>query len=134
MELGEERMDEAQLSAMPTLTLVKHALTEAQLLARAEVAHAKFEISEEIGQIKNVAVYAVGAIIGAAVAIGLLLMGIACLLPLPTWAGALIFGVLAAGGAGWLGYAAYKRLPSNVLAETTKRLKKDFELAKEELR
>ena len=62
MELGEQRLDEAQLRNMSTVELVRHAMTEMKLLIRAEMLHARTELKAELKEARNA-----GIMIGIAV-------------------------------------------------------------------
>ena len=61
MELGEQRLDEAQLRNMSTVDLVRHAMTEMKLLIRAEALHARTELRQELKEARNA-----GILLGAA--------------------------------------------------------------------
>lgn len=128
MEAGER-----EIRAMSTPELVRHALDEAKLLARAEVLHAKAELRDELRQAKQA-----GGFIGAAVALALgaisvLLVALAISLPLTTVGGLLVVAaaaLLLAGACGWYGY---RKLPKKPLVRTKERLKDDWTFAREQM-
>src|SRR5262245_23187267 len=113
MELEPQRED---LSAWPTSRLVRQALEETKLLARAEVLHAKTELREELRGMKRS-----GTLLGVA--------GTLALCSLSVFAAAIGFGLggvmglvvvavillLAGGGLGFLGV---KELPREPLPRT----------------
>lgn len=128
-----ESMEEAQLRSVPTAKLVRQALEEARLLAKAEVMHAKAELRGELKAAK-----ASGIFLGAAGALGvcglaLLLVALALALPLPGAPGALLVGAGVFLVAAVLGFLGVRRLPKKPLARTQQRLREDLTLAKEHL-
>lgn len=128
-----ERMEDAQLRSLPTAHLVRQALEEAKLLARAEVLHAKAELRQELKRAK-----VGGIVLGAALALalcGLPLLFVALALALPM---SQPLAALAVGGAllvlaAVLAMAGVKRLPKNPMARTQQRLREDVLLTKEHL-
>ncbi|MGZ6076604.1 MAG: phage holin family protein [Myxococcaceae bacterium] len=133
MELGEQRLDEAQLRAMSTVELVRHAMTEMKLLIRAEMLHARMELKAELREARNA-----GIMIGIAVFLGpaglaVALMALVLGLPIAQWLSALLLGILVLLVAGLLAFLAVKRLPRSPLAKTRDRLKLDWMLTREEL-
>jgi len=69
VELGEQRLDEAQLRNMSTVELVRHAFVEMKLLIRAEALHARTELKEELGEART-----------AGIVLGLVVLALAALL------------------------------------------------------
>lgn len=133
MESVEAKMDEAQVRNLSTVQLVKHALTEAKLLARAEVLHAKHELKEEL-----VAARTAGILLGACLALALsglavLFVAVALVLPVAAPIAVLLVGAGLLVVAGVLGMTGFKRLPKKPLARTQERLKRDFRLTREGL-
>ncbi|MGZ6081369.1 MAG: phage holin family protein [Myxococcaceae bacterium] len=133
MELGEQRLDEAQLRAMSTVELVRHAMTEMKLLIRAEMLHARMELKAELREARNA-----GIMIGIAVFLGpaglaVALMALVLGLPIAQWLSALLLGILVLLVAGLLAFLAVKRLPRSPLAKTRDRLKLDWMLTREDL-
>src|SRR5207244_3914132 len=124
-ELRVENVDTERLRSMTTGELVRHALDEAKLLARAEVLHAKEELRDELARAKLT-----GALGGAAVALLLsavsvlfVLVGIA--LPFKEPVGLLIvFGALLVVAAG-CAFMGWRALPKKPLRHTQQRLKDD---------
>ena len=133
MELGEQRLDEAQLRNMSTVELVRHAMTEMKLLVRAEVVHARTELKEELREARNAGILLGAALFLAPVGVAIVLMPIVLALPEPRWLAALILGVVVLVVAGVLAVIAVKKLPKHPLARTRDRLKLDWMLTREEL-
>ena len=133
MELGEQRLDEAQLRNMSTVELVRHAMTEMKLLVRAEVVHARAELKQELRETRNAGILLGVALFLAPVGLAIALMPIVLALPEPRWLVALVLGVVVLAVAGILAFLAVKRLPRHPLARTRDRLKLDWMLTKEEL-
>lgn len=133
MELGEQRLDEAQLRNMSTVDLVRHAMTEMKLLIRAEALHARTELRQELKEARNA-----GILLGAALSLGpaglaVSLMAIVLALPDRQWIWALLLGVVVLAFAGLLVFLAVNKLPKHPLARTRDRLKLDWMLTREEL-
>lgn len=121
---------EPDLSALSTAELIRHAVNEAKLLARAEVLHAKQELKEELRAVKKSAIFAGIAASAAFMAAILLLVGLALALPL-----ALPLGPLALGGfmllvAAVAAFVAYRGIPRKALPRTQERLKQDYLMAR----
>ena len=133
MELGEQRLDEAQLRNMSTVDLVRHAMTEMKLLVRAEVLHARTELREELTAARNAGIMIGAAVFLAPAGLAIALMAIVLALPLVQWLSALVLGVVVLAVAGVLALFAVKRLPKQPLARTRDRLKLDWMLTREEL-
>lgn len=128
-----ERMEEAQLRSLPTAHLVRQALEEAKLLAKAEVLHAKAEFREELEAAK-----AGGVLLGAAAALALcglplLFVALALTLPLAEPLAALVIGIALLAVAVGLAWVGVKKLPKKPLARTQARLREDLTMAKEHL-
>lgn len=133
MENRERMLDEAQLRDMSTGELVRHAIEEARLLARAEVLHARQELREELAAAK-----VGGILLGAALVVGLcglsvLFAVIAVALPISEWLAFLLVGVGLLLIAGICAAIGVKNLPKKPLPKTQERLKLDLSLTKEEL-
>ncbi|HEY1418607.1 MAG TPA: phage holin family protein [Myxococcaceae bacterium] len=133
MELGEQRLDEAQLRNMSTPELVRHAMTEMKLLVRAEVVHARAELKQELKAARNAGILFGVALLLAPAGLGIALLAIVFALPVVQWASALVLGLVVLGLAGLLVFLAVKRLPKQPLARTRDRLKLDWMLTREEL-
>jgi hypothetical protein len=126
-------LDEKQLRSVPTPDLVRHALEEARLLAKAEVLHAKAELKQELRAAKLGGALGGTALTLALCALSVFFVAIGLALPLGPEAGLwLTFAVLAVV-AGGLGYLAYRRIPRKPLPQTVERLKRDVTLAREQL-
>ena len=133
MELGEQRLDEAQLRNMSTPDLVRHAMTEMKLLVRAEVVHARAELRQELREARNAGILFGAALFLAPAGLGIALMAIVLALPVVQWASAVVLGLVVLLLAGLLVFLAVKRLPRQPLARTRDRLKLDWMLTREEL-
>lgn len=133
MELGEQRLDEAQLRNMSTPDLVRHAMTEMKLLVRAEVVHARAELRQELREARNAGILFGAALFLAPAGLGVALMAIVLALPVVQWASAVVLGLVVLLLAGLLVFLAVKRLPKQPLARTRDRLKLDWMLTREEL-
>lgn len=133
MELESERLERRQLESLSTSELIRHAIDEARLLARAEVLHARKELREEL-KVARVA----GILLGAGGALGLagltaLFVAVGLVLPLAQWLGVLLVGAFLVLLAGGLAFAGAKRLPREPLPHTQERLKTDLTRTRETL-
>ncbi|HEX8435438.1 phage holin family protein [Archangium sp.] len=121
---------EADLS---TNELVRRAMNEARLLAKAELLHAKVELTQEVRAARTAGVFAGGAAALTLVGLALLLTAGAAALPLPLWAGALLI----AGGVLFLaavcGAVAWAKLPKRPMRHTLERLSMDLEELRHQL-
>lgn len=133
MELGEEKLDEAQLRTLSTVDLVKQALGEMKLLARAEILHAKSELREELKEAKSAGIYLSLGLVLASSAVTLFLGALALALPLAPWLALLLVGVVVLLVAGGLAFLGVKHIPTQPLRETTERLKADVLRTRKEL-
>jgi hypothetical protein len=133
VELGEQRLDEAQVRNMSTPDLVRHAMTEMKLLVRAEVVHARAELKQELREARNAGILFGAALFLAPAGLGIALMAIVLALPVVQWASAVVLGLVVLLLAGLLVLLAVKRLPKQPLARTRDRLKLDWMLTREEL-
>lgn len=133
MDFESERLDRAQLEHLSTTELVRHALTEAKLLVRAEVLHAKKELQEEVKAARTSGILLGAGAVLALVSLAALVVAAGLALPLPDWAGVLFAAVfcLAVGGA--LAVVGVKKLPKKPLPHTQERLKTDLSLTRETL-
>ena len=133
MELGEQRLDEAQLRNMSTVELVRHAMTEMKLLVRAEVLHARTELKDELKEARTAGILLGGALFLAPAGLAVALMAIVLALPGPRWLWALVIGIGVLVVAALLVFLSVKKLPTHPLARTRDRLKLDWMLTREEL-
>ena len=92
MELGEQRLDEAQLRNMSTVELVRHAMTEMKLLIRAEMLHARMELRAELKEARNAGILIGMALFLAPAGLAIALMAIVLGLPIAQWLSALVLG------------------------------------------
>ena len=133
MELGEERLDEAQLRNLSTVELVRHAMTEMKLLVRAEMLHARTEMKQELREARNAGILLGFSLLLAPAGVAVAAMAIVLGLPIEQWVSALVLGVILLLAAALLAFFAVKRLPKKPLARTRDRLKLDWMLTREEL-
>jgi hypothetical protein len=118
---------------LKTTDLLRHALAEVKLLARAEIAHARLELRQELK-----AATRAGIALGAAATLGLvgltmLFVTLALALPMAAWAGALAVALGALLLAAVAGLVGYRKLPRQPLSRTRARLLDDVTLAREHL-
>ena len=133
MELGEERLDEAQLRNMSTVELVRHAMTEMKLLVRAEMLHARAEMKEELREARNAGILVGLALLLAPAGVGVAAMAIVLAFSAEPWVAPLVLGALLLLVAALLAFLAVKRLPKKPMSRTRDRLKLDWMLTREEL-
>jgi hypothetical protein len=133
VELGEQRLDEAQLRNMSTVELVRHAMTEMKLLVRAEVLHARTELKDELKEVRAAGILLAGALFLAPAGLAVALMAIVLALPGPRWLWSLVIGVGVLVVAALLAFLSVKKLPRHPLAKTRDRLKLDWMLTREEI-
>jgi uncharacterized membrane protein YqjE len=131
VDIESERMERRQLERLSTTELVRHALTEARLLVKAEILHAKQEVKEEVKAARTSAILlgagAVLALVGVAallVALGMAIGG--------TLGVAVVGAVLVAIAVG-CALMGKKKLPTQPLPHTQERLKTDYQLTRESL-
>ncbi len=133
MEHESERLERRQLESLSTAELIRHAIEEARLLARAEVLHAKKEMQEELKAARTSGVLlGAGAVLGL-MALAALLVTLGLALPLAEWLGVLLVGAFLLLLSGGLAFAGYKRLPKKPLPHTQDRLKTDIARTRETL-
>ena len=133
MELGEERLDEAQLRNLSTVELVRHAMTEMKLLVRAEMLHARTEMKQELREARNAGILLGLSLLLAPAGVGVAAMAIVLAFSAEQWVAALVLGVILLLAAALLALFAVKRLPKKPLARTRDRLKLDWMLTREEI-
>lgn len=128
MEPSNRQLDEEQVRGLRTRDLVGQAVTEAKLVARAEILHARAELKDELGNVKWVAIFAAPALVFLLCALAVLFVLVAFALPLPPVAAlAIVFGVLVIA-AGVLAFLAKARLPKKPMGHTLERLSQYLEL------
>jgi len=133
VELESERLERRQLESLSTAELIRHAIEEARLLARAEVLHAKKELQGELKAARTA-----GILLGAAGVLGLvaltaLFVAVGLVLPVAQWLGVLLVGVVLLLLAGGLAFTGVKKLPKKPLPHTQERLKTDITRTRETL-
>ena len=133
MELESERLERRQLESLSTAELVRHAIEEAKLLARAEVLHAKKELQEEIKAARTAGILLGAGVVLALVGLSALFIAAGLALPLAAWLGVLLVGVVVLAVAGVMALMGVKRLPKRPLVHTQERLKTDITRTRETL-
>lgn len=126
--MAEIRHPEADLS---TADLIRHAVNEAKLLARAEVTHAKMELKQELHAARNAGIALGAALVLALTGVALLFVALALALPIGEGLAALLVGVVLLGIAAIAGLAGAKKLPKQPMYRTRDRLLSDVTLTKE---
>jgi hypothetical protein len=133
VELESERLERRQLESLSTAELIRHAIEEARLLARAEVLHAKKELQGELKAARTAGILlGAGAVLGL-VALTALFVAVGLVLPVAEWLGVLLVGVALLLLAGGMAFAGVKRLPKKPLPHTQERLKEDITRTRETL-
>ena len=133
VELESERLERRQLESLSTAELIRHAIEEARLLARAEVLHAKKELQEEVKAARTSGILlGAGGVLGL-MALAALLVAAGMALPLGDTLGVLLVGVFLVLLSGGLAFAGVKRLPKKPLPHTQERLKTDVARTREAL-
>ncbi|MFL5351771.1 phage holin family protein [Archangium sp.] len=133
MELESERLEREQLESLSMAELVRHAIEEARLLARAEVLHAKKELREEVKAARTSGILLGAGGVLALVSLAALFVAVGLALPVAQWLGVLLVGVFLLLVGGGLAFAGYKRLPKKPLSHTQERLKTDLARTRETL-
>jgi hypothetical protein len=131
--VNEETVTDEALRDRTIPQLVRQALDEARLLARAEVLHAKQELREEVLAAKKAGILLGVALVSALCGLSVVLVALALALPIPDALGALVVGGVLLCVAAVTGFLAQRALPRKPLPRTTERLKLDWLLAKERL-
>lgn len=133
MELESERLERSQLESLSTAELIRHAIEEARLLARAEVLHAKKELREEVKAARTSGILLGGGGVLALVSLAALFVAVGLALPVAPWLGVLLVGVFLLLVGGGLAFAGFKHLPKKALPHTQERLKTDLARTRETL-
>jgi hypothetical protein len=118
---------------LSTNELVRRAMTEARLLAKAELLHAKVELAHEVkaARLSGIFLGVAGAL--SLVALTLLLTAAADALALPLWAGALVVGGSVLVLAGVCAAVGWGKLPKQPMRHTRERLAMDMDELKHHL-
>ncbi|MBX5481125.1 MAG: phage holin family protein [Myxococcaceae bacterium] len=125
---AEIREPESELS---TRELVQHAITEAKLLARAEIEHARLELKAELREARTAAIaFGVGAVL-ALCGLAVLFVALALVLPMSDAAGALLVGIVLLIVAGIAALVGARRVPKKPMERTRERLLSDVKLTRE---
>lgn len=124
-------IERRRLEELSTAELVRHALQEAKLLARAEVVHARAELREEINAAKHAGVMLGTGGVLALCGLAALLVALGLALPLSATLGVLIAGAVALLIGGVLLLSGKKKLPKEPLPHTKERMRDDVTITKE---
>lgn len=124
MNLESERLDKAQLEQLSTAVLLKQALSEARLLVRAEVLHAKREMKEEVKAARTCGILLGSAGVLALSCLSVLFVALGMSFAMTT--GVWVVGALLLIATATLGYLGVKKLPRQALPHTQERLLSDF--------
>ena len=116
-----------------TSELIRQALTEAKLLARAEVTVAEMEAKAALTRGKAAGIAMGTAAVLALCGLALLFVTVALALPLPDWAGALVVGLSLLVFAGIAAAVGAKAFPKKPMQRTRERVVEDLTLARERL-
>jgi hypothetical protein len=133
MEPRERVLDELQLRDLPTTELLRHAVLEARLLARAEVLYARAELKAELKAARTSAILLGAGLALALAGLAALFVALALLLPLAEPLAALVVGAALLLLALGLALLASKRFPRKPLPRTQERLRTGVSLMREEL-
>ncbi|PTL79748.1 phage holin family protein [Vitiosangium sp. GDMCC 1.1324] len=117
-------MPEKDLS---TNELFRRALSEARLLAKAELLHAKVELAQEVRSARFSGVFLGAGAALALVALSMLFVAGAAALALPLWAGALVGAGVALVLAAALGAIGWAKLPKKPMRHTLERVSMDLD-------
>lgn len=119
--------------SLSTNELVRRAMTEARLLAKAELLHAKVELAHEVKAARLSGVFLGGAAALLLMGLTLLLAAGADALALPFWAGALLVGGLVLVLAAVCAAVGWVKLPKKPMRHTLERLSMDLDELKQHL-
>jgi Flp pilus assembly protein TadB len=129
----QDRVEPQQLREMSTPALVRQAMSEVKLLAKAEMQHARLELNEELRQARTAGILlgccAALLLCGASVAF----VGVALALPISETAAAFIVGGFLLLTAAVCGAIGYRRLPKKPMQKTQQRIKEDLSVARKQL-
>lgn len=131
--MDSERLDEQQLRTMSTSELVRLALEEAKLLARAEVLHAKQEVKAELKAAKMSGILIGAGSAAALCSVAVLLVALALLFPISEPLAVALVGAVVLVLGGGLALWGVRKLPRQPLPKTQERLKRDVAIARERL-
>ena len=121
------------LETIPTGALLKLAVSDIKLLAKAELLQARLELKEELLQAKSAGILlggCVGLLISGA---GVAFVGVALALPIAEPAAAFIVAAFLLMVAAVCGAAGYRLLPKKPMQKTQQRIKEDLAFARDRL-
>lgn len=124
--------EQQQLHGMTTAALMRQALSEIRLLAKAEVLHARLELQDELREAKSAGIL-LGCCLGLSfcgLSVGFVALALA--LPVTKWVAALIVAGVLLAMAAVCGAVGYRRVPRKPLGKTQQRLKEDLAITREQ--
>lgn len=130
--MAEIHLGQDRLRTMSTPELVRQAISELKLLARAEILYAREELKQDLRRAK-----VAGILIGVALTLSLcgfalIFVAVALALPLPEPGASLLVAAVLIGSSAACAVLGYRRLPTKPLQNTQRRLKEDLVLTREE--
>jgi len=131
--LAGKQTDRETLETIRTTELLKQAVVELKMLAKAELLHARIELKEELLRARSSGVL-LGCCVGLLICgVSVAFVGLALVLPIAEPAAAFIVAGLLLGVAAVCGIAGYRGLPKRPMQKTQERIKEDLALAREQL-
>jgi hypothetical protein len=130
--MGQSSLEQDRLRAMSTTELVRQAISEMKLLARAEILYAREELRQDLRRAKVAGILLGVAITLAICGLALIFVALALALPLPAPGAVLLVSALLIGTAVACAALGYRRMPRKPLKNTQQRLKEDLVLTREE--
>ncbi len=129
----ETQATQPPLQAISTPALMRQAISEIKLLAKAEMLHARLELQDELREARRA-----GVMLGCSVALllcglSVALVGIALTLPLAEWAAAFLVAALLLALGAVCGVVGYRCVPRKPLQKTQQRIKEDLAITREQL-
>ncbi len=131
--LAGKQTDRETLETIRTTELLKQAVVELKMLAKAELLHARLELKEELLRARSSGVL-LGCCVGLLICgVSVAFVGLALVLPIAEPAAAFIVAGLLLGVAVVCAIAGYRGLPKRPMQKTQERIKEDLALAREQL-
>ena len=116
---------------LTTAELVRHAVAEAKLLARAEVELAKAELRQEVREVKQAGIAYGVALTLALCGLSLLFVALAMVLPMGAGLSALVVGLALLAAASFAAWIGLRHTPKRPMERTRRRILDDVLLTKE---
>jgi hypothetical protein len=130
--MGQSSLEQERLRTMSTTELVRQAISEMKLLARAEILYAREELKQDLRRAKVAGILLGVALTLAICGLALVFVAFALALPLPEPGAVLLVSALLMGTAVACAAIGYRRVPRKPLQNTQQRLKQDLVLTREE--